>query len=187
MTILILSYVVLTVLVIATITALVLFLMGVRKAKEREVDALAAPSLPDDTPDGVNALTAEDIKRAVSTPAPAAIPVTPLTHDDGELAAPNVDSLVAPVVREPSASATVDDGVIDLGLDLPDDEDGSTGGVSMPVKSDATGAESDSPDGAHGDGAAAADGKIDGIMSDEDALDRLAARNPFGNGFSFKL
>lgn len=189
MIILILSYVVLAVLVIATITALTLFLMGVRKAKEREVDALAAPSLPDETPDGVNALTAEDLKRAVSTPSPvpAAIPVTPLAHDDGELAAPDVDSLAAPAVQEPPAPATVDAGVIDLGLDLPDDDDGRTGGVSMPVKSDATGAESDSPDGAHGDGAAAADGKIDGIMSDEDALDRLAARNPFGNGFSFKL
>jgi hypothetical protein len=56
----------------------------------------------------------------------------------------------------------------------------------MPVKSGAAGAGSDSPDGAHGD-VAAADGKIDGIMSDPDALDRLAARNPFGNGFSFKL
>ena len=156
MIILILSYVVLAVLVIATITALVLFLMGVRKAKEREVDALAAPSLPDETPDGVNALTAEDLKRAVSAPSPspvpAAIAVTPLAHDDGELAAPDVDSLVAPVVREPLASAAVDAGVIDLGLDLPDDEDGSTGDGAMPVKSGIAGAESDLTDGAHGDG-----------------------------------
>lgn len=188
MIILILSYVVLAVLVIATIAALTLFLMGVRKAKEREVDALAAPSLPDETPDGVNALTAEDLKRAVSTPSPvpAAIPVTPLEHDDGELAAPDVDSLAVPVIQEPPAPATVDAGVIDLGLDLSDDEDGNTEGESMPAKSGAGGAESDSPDDARGD-VAAADGKIDGIMSDPDALERLAARNPFGNGFSFKL
>lgn len=184
MIILILSYVVLAVLVIATIAALALFLMGMRKAKEREVATLAAPSLPDETPDGVNALTAEDLKRAVSTAAPT--PVMPLAHDDGELAAPDVDSLAVPTVHEPASSAAVDAGVIDLGLDLSDDEDGNTEGESMPVKSGAAGAESDSQDDARGDGAAA-DGKIDGIMSDPDALERLSARNPFGNGFSFKL
>lgn len=184
MIILILSYVVLAVLVIATIVALTLFLVGVRKAKEREVATLAAPSLPDETPDGVNALTAEDLKRAVSTASPT--PVMPLAHDDGELAAPDVDSLAVPTAQEPSSSATVDAGVIDLGLDLSDDEDGNTEGESMPVKSGIAGAESDLTDGAHGDGAAA-DGKIDDIMSDPDALDRLATRNPFGNGFSFKL
>ena len=47
MIILIFSSVVLAVLVIATITDLVLFLMGVGKAKAPQVDELAAPSLPD--------------------------------------------------------------------------------------------------------------------------------------------